>query len=389
MPSLATADSTVHLLARPLPGISTRERVGAAAEWVRVSPYRSVAVLSGGILVGLVTERSLAAYLAQAPAGPERHHWLEAPVEETVMVPTAALHPLLSSSELQEALVAEGVDALPVVEGNGIYLGMVGHCDLVRELLRPLALPQIGGMATPVGVYLSTGMVSAGVGNRALIATGFCFFIGQLSLLTVLTLVNPYLPALPLPASWRESIELTLTAAVTLAGFLTMVRLSPVAGFHAAEHQVVHALERHVPLLPGLVGQLPRVHPRCGTNLMAGSFLLGLGGALSPLLGQFGFVVSGLLTLFYWRSFGGWLQEHLTTRPATEAQLMQAITAAQTLLERHEHSQELPTLLRRLALSGMPQILVGFGLGLALLALLCLLIPPLGEALRPHWQELF
>lgn len=377
------------MLARALPGVALTERVGTAAEWVRVSPYRCVPVLSGGILVGLITEQSLAAYLQRAPAGPERRRWLEAQVEETVMVPTAALHPLLPIAELQDALAAEGADALPVAEGNGLYLGMIGHSDLVRELLRPLALPQLGGMATPVGVYLSTGTVSAGVSQKALVATGFCFFVAQFALLVVLSLLDPYLPALPLPLQWRETVELILTALITLTGFLTLIRLSPIAGFHAAEHQVVHAVERHVPLLPDLVGRMPRVHPRCGTNLMAGSFLLGLGGAFTPLLGQFGFVLSGLLTLFYWRSFGGWLQEHLTTRPATDAQLIQAIAAARTLLERHEESTLPATPLRRLLHSGLPQMLIGFALGVGFLALLCLLIPALGSALRPHWQELF
>lgn len=377
------------MLARPLPGVSPQERVGVAAEWVRVSPYRCVPVLSGGILLGLVTERSLAAYLCQAPDGPERRRWLEAPVEGTVLAPTAALHPLLSVAELQDALVAEGVEALPLAEGNGLYLGMIGAGDLVRELLRPLALPQLAGMATPVGVHLSTGSVAAGVGNPALVATGFCFFVAQFALLALLTLVTPYLPNLPLPPSWRESIELTLTGLVTLGGFLTLIRLSPLAGFHAAEHQVVHAVERSVPLLPDQVARMPRVHPRCGTNLMAGMFLLGLGGAFTPLLGEFGFVLSGLLTLFYWRSVGAWLQEHLTTRPATEAQLVQAIAAARTLLERHEASTITPTPLRRLLHSGMPQMLLGFALGVGFLALLCLLIPALGDILRPHWNELF
>ncbi len=371
-----------------MPGISPYERVGAAAEWVRVSPYRCVPVVSGGILIGLVTEASLATYLHSAPTGPKRRHWLEAQVESTVLVPTGALSPLLSVTELQAALEEEGVDALPVAEGSGLYYGMVGHGDLVRELLRPLALPPLGGMATPVGVHLSTGTVSAGVSGAALVLTGFCFFFTQLSLIIVLSLLEPHLPALPLPLVWRETVELALRAVITLAVFLGLVRLSPLAGFHAAEHQVVHALERHVPLLVDPVRRMPRVHPRCGTNLLAGSFLLGLGGVLGPLLGEAGYILSGILALFFWRSFGGWLQEHLTTRPATEAQLTQAIGAAKTLLERHEARPEPATLQQRLWNSGMPQMLLGFALGVGTLALLGLLIPSLGQVLRPHWQTL-
>ena len=360
-----------------------------AAEWLRVSPYHCVPVLSGGILVGLVTEASLTTYLRQAPDGPERRHWLEALVEDTVLVPTAALSPLLSIESLLEALETERADALPVAEGNGIYYGMVGRADLVRELLRPLALPQIGGMATPVGVHLSTGAVSAGVGNGALILTGSCFFFAQLALLVLLNALAPALPPLPLPPAWRESVELALTTLLTLAGFLGLIRLSPIAGFHAAEHQVVHALESHTPLLTTTVGRLPRVHPRCGTNLMAGSFLLGLGGAFTPLLGTLSYIFSGLLALFFWRTVGTWLQQNLTTRPASEAQLTQAMTAAKTLLTLHEAHPQPASPLRRLLNSGLPQMLLGFALGAGVLALLGLLIPPLGDSLRPHWQALF
>ncbi len=384
MSASATAPRFVHELSRPQQGIASTECVGVAAEWVRVSPYRCVPVLSSGILLGLVTDASLTRYLMAAPDGPERRRWLEAPIEDTVLVSTASLSPLLSVDALLTAFANEGVDALPVAETNGIYLGMVGRSDLVRELLRPLALPQLGGMATPVGVHLSTGAVSAGAGHVALVATGFCFFFVQFALVLLLGAILPSPLPLPLPAAWRETIELVLMGVTTLGGFLGLIRLSPIAGFHAAEHQVVHALERHVPLLPELVGKLPRVHPRCGTNLLAGSFLLGLGGTLTPLLGESGYVLSGILALFFWRSLGAWLQEHLTTRPATRAQLTQAIHAARTLLERHEATTRPITPWLRLLNSGMLHMLLGFAIGVGFLWLLGLLIPSLGTLLHQY-----
>ena len=384
MTASATAPRFVHELARPQPGLAPTERVGVAAEWVRVSPYRCIPVVSGGILVGLVTDASLTHYLLAAPEGPERRRWLEAPVEDTVLIPTAALSPLLSVEALLTALEDEGVDTLPVAEGSGIYLGMVGRSDLVRELLRPLALPQLGGMATPIGVHLSTGAVCAGAGHIALVTTGFCFFFVQLALVLLLGAALPSPLPLPLPPAWRETIELALIGFTTLGGFLGLIRLSPIAGFHAAEHQVVHALERHVPLLPELVGRLPRVHPRCGTNLLAGTFLLGLGGMLTPLLGESGYVLSGILALFFWRSLGAWFQEHLTTKPASRAQLAQAIHAAQTLLERHESATRPTTPWLRLLNSGMLHMLLGFAIGAGLLWFLSLLIPSLGALLRQY-----
>jgi uncharacterized protein YqhQ len=36
---------------------------------------------------------------------------------------------------------------------------------------------------------------------------------------------------------------------------------------------VVHAIERGEPLLAESVRAMPRVHPRCGTNIVAAAFL--------------------------------------------------------------------------------------------------------------------
>src|SRR2546423_10530097 len=55
--------------------------------------------------------------------------------------------------------------------------------------------------------------------------------------------------------------------------FLLFVRALPLVQYHAAEHQAVHAMERGEPLDPEIVRRMPRVHPRCGTNIMAGGMV--------------------------------------------------------------------------------------------------------------------
>ena len=151
-----------------------------------------------------------------------------------------------------------------------------------------------------------------------------------------------------------------------------------------------NAIEHHVPLLPALVGAQSRVHPRCGTNFAAAIFLLGLGGAFQPLLGNGAYLLSVLLVLGYWRRLGAWFQATFTTRPATEAQLVQGIAAAKELLAKHSTlTPPPPSPLQRLWFSGLPQILLGYFLGLGLLWVLAQLIPPLGAALAPHWETLF
>ena len=96
-----------------------------------------------------------------------------------------------------------------------------------------------------------------------------------------------------------------------------------------------------------------------------------------------------ILVLSYWRTLGAWFQEKLTTRPATQAQLVQGIAAAKELLAKHSATASPPpSPLQRLWFSGLPQILLGYLLGLGLLWGLARLIPPLGVALAPHWEAL-
>jgi uncharacterized protein YqhQ len=67
-----------------------------------------------------------------------------------------------------------------------------------------------------------------------------------------------------------------LYATFSLLLFALLFRLSWVTGYHAAEHQVVHTIEQGDDLRPEVVVAKPRVHPRCGSNLMAG-FGIGYG----------------------------------------------------------------------------------------------------------------
>jgi hypothetical protein len=139
------------------------------------------------------------------------------------------------------------------------------------------------------------------------------------------------------------------------------------------------------------VRSMPRVHPRCGTNIVAGVLLLsGAGSALQPFLGSFAFLVAGLLALAYWRTLGGWLQQNLTTKPATDRQIESGIRAARELLENHGKAPfRAPRPLVRLWRMGMVQILIGYFLTAGLLWGAGRLYPPLGTVLKPYTDGLF
>src|SRR5262249_3714835 len=99
-------------------------------------------------------------------------------------------------------------------------------------------------------------------------------------------------------------------APLSLLLFGVLFRYSWVTGLHAAEHQVVHAIEMGDDLTPEAVRRKPRIHPRCGTNLMTafGTFML------LRSLGDGWDVIAFPVVLLTWRIFGGFLQQHVTTR---------------------------------------------------------------------------
>jgi hypothetical protein len=150
---------------------------------------------------------------------------------------------------------------------------------------------------------------------------------------------------------------------------LLLLRLTPLAGLHAAEHMTINAVERGLPLRPAVVARQPRQHGRCGTNLMVvmGGLLFGfmvlenlrpwLPGVAESL-----FLLAWLLVLAsQWRTFGRWIQLNLTTRPPTPTQLASGIRAGEDLLSQYaRRPHPPPSILWRLWTSGLIPVLAGF-----------------------------
>jgi CBS domain-containing protein len=387
----------VHFLRR-VREATPRTTLGDALALLRIAPHRAVPVVDAGRLVGLFSERCLTRALLAAHDDDGRAALRQGPVSALMEPPGPLAAPDWNLDQFLAACDAHGRDYLPVVEASGRFLGLIARSDLLDELLAVPSLPPIGGMATPLGVYLTSGGATGGVGGVALALTG---------LLTCLTQALLYLGLGALGGTLREAVhglwihwlgvaEPVRQSLGTLLGalgfgvaFLGLLRLSPLAGYHAAEHQVVHAIERGEPLLIESVRLMPREHPRCGTNFIAAAALLSAGGALAPLIGSLGYLVGGVLALGFWRSLGGWLQRHFTTRTATTRQLRSGIDAANELIARQaRRGDEPPGGLVRLGRSGMVHILLGYALGGGLLALLVWLIPSLRGGLLPLVQEL-
>jgi CBS domain-containing protein len=370
--------------------VGPQTRLADALELLRVAPQRAVPVVENGRLIGILSDREVVGPLLENPG------LRDSPVVDFAAPIGPTVSANVSAAEFLALCDAHQADFLPVVEGSGYFSGLISRGDLLDALARPGAAPLIGGMATPAGVYLTAGAVTGGVHPLALSLTGLLMFSAQVGIYLALDAVGKTISGsapkamqllLLAPEPVRRALDGVGSSLASGLLFLSLVRLSPLAGYHAAEHQVVHAIERGEPLLPECVREMPREHPRCGTNFIAGALLFSLGGALTPILGALAYPLGGLAALAWWRTLGGWLQRHFTTRIATAAQLDSGIRAGREVLTRYARSERDDTPLLRLWNSGMIHLLLGFFGGAGILALLAQL-PLFRESLTPMLREL-
>ncbi len=328
-------------------------------------------IIEYGAPVGILTESRLREAIQSGA------DWLE-PVAQWMDEAFMRL-PLDTPAEEAAQALAFSEQPAVAVDPWGRYVGVITLAGLAA---RPISLPQVGmvgGMATPLGVYLTNGVVNAGAGSLGLMLTGALLF--SLFLLANWLVIGGMWWAQerfgvplysyynsPFAGQWfllSDVLGLVLRSSIFIV-FLMLMRLLPIAGTHAAEHMVVHAIERGEPLALEVVRRMPRVHPRCGTNLVAGiALFLGLSkmftfGMPDSDSRDFGLLMALLFTILFWRAFGGFLQWAATTKPPTDRQLQGAIRVGEELLRKARPlSGAMPSFGLRLLNSGILQILIG------------------------------
>lgn len=259
--------------------------------------------------------------------------------------------------------------ALPVIDVDGSYRGMISRADIVAALGRNIRPPVVGGMATPLGVWLTTGTISGGAPPLGLFLSGatlgLCFLVAYFAVLLPLTFINAEWAALYVSGRLGASagdgglFNFLTTAAQGLV-FLLVMRALPLSGVHAAEHQTVWAIERGLPLTPEIVAQMPRAHPRCGTNLMVLSLLITVIFQHLPSFDPVMILLSLIIVYFSWRSFGEMLQNYFTTKPATKKQIESGIRAGREVLEQYQAQPHvMPSFGSRLLRSGLAYSALG------------------------------
>lgn len=367
--------------------LSPRDSLGKAAEIIRSAGVGAAPIVDRGVLVGMVSAEGVARALAEL--GPE-----EIPSALVTAAPWESLPVLSESTPADEALRRlreSGHRCAAVLGSGGEILGIVSLAELGSAVCGAVRPPVIGGMATPFGVYLTGGGVRAGVGDRALCAAG-AFLALQFLVARWLaeTLLSPGGLAWQFPVLSRFLLTIPLTSTgLALLLFALLFRVSLLTGYHAAEHQVVHAIEAGDDLVPENVRSKPRVHPRCGTNLVAAVFLmtffLNLRHMVAPhpdvirlvlLLDQFNPMLAMLVTVLFWRRLGGWVQHHITTRRANAREIQSGLAAGKELLARYQSLRPIHrSWMQRIWNMGLLQVLSGYLLVLALVAVLGRFLP--------------
>lgn len=313
-------DMPVGYLATAGVPLRVDDSLGHAVDALRDAPGGALPVMDGRHVVGVVSDREVAAGLA---GGPETS-------VGRVMIPPPNVAPAdMPVSRVLAAMRDSDFPAVAVVTPDGGFLGLVGRVDLLAALYRRRRPATVGGMATPLGVFLSDGAHRGGVGDFALMLTGAFLFLGSLvaasASLGAERMALRYGLGEHVPAGWIGGI-------VFFVVFALWFRLSWVAGYHAAEHQTVHAIERNEPLTVEAVGRMPRPHPRCGTNIVV---LLVMFTSLVGYL-KMDPLLAGVFCLVTYKFFGHWVQLHVTTREATRGQLENGIRAGKQVLERFQ-----------------------------------------------------
>ena len=351
----------VGAIMRPTRSVAPEDSLLRAASELRLNGTGLLPLARDGVYTAVITEASLARALADSVELSEAASTVS---ERAVIIP-----PYATGAEALRKLNDPGVSTLVVVDDRGQLLGLVTASDLMprrRVLPRPAA---VGGMATPFGVYLTNGVVHGGAGHWALLSTGAVMFLILFGAQTFLEYAMPGLVSLGLPPAWGDWAQAALAPVLFLVG----MRVIPLSGTHAAEHQVVHAIERGEELTPEIVRRMPRVHPRCGTNIAAAATIF-----LSIFMTEWvphqeiRLLTAFFVTMLTWRKVGSLLQEFVTTRPASDRQLEGGIREGKDLLEKYAKSAVAsPTIAQRLWNSGILQVIAGSTLTAGVIYVVC------------------
>ncbi len=243
---------------------------------------------------------------------------------------------------------------IPIVDNDNVYTGRcITRTKLINFLTRKIKPRTIAGVSTPLGIYLTDGLHQVGAKNLGLIFNGVVFAIFVLfSEFSTIGIHNDL-----------------ISSVLKVLIFLTLFKISPLSQIHSAEHKVINAIEKGLPLTFETVKMQSGIHKRCGTNLLVLflgiAFVFYVTNAIIPKIWILRFLISFvlLLALFsYWKQIGCKVQRLFTTREPSDTQLKKAIEVGEELLNvyKKEPKDKDINLLSLIYTSGTLQIIISF-----------------------------
>ncbi|MEI6519556.1 MAG: DUF1385 domain-containing protein [bacterium] len=352
------AADNISPLIKQIKTLSPDDTAGKAIVLFQIEGMDYLPVVENSRLVGVVSTEKLLKIANEHP------NLIEITSVNMIMeMPETVLYPHFTIQVAKQIFMEKNVAGLAVVSGN-IYIGWLNCNDVLGAVTHNPPPPRIGGMATPLGVYLYTTSITAGVGKFALFLTGFLmaislFFIQNFSLILSAaiykftnnqlfrdyTLLFSNLSVQPAMLPQYELSLIIFNSIATTFLFLVVLRYSPLmSGYHAAEHMSVNAIENGEPLTMKNVAKMSRIHPRCGTNLIAILSFIYLGVTLIALTlrthwGQTNISFVAIITVWMviaismtWKKVGAWIQQRWTTRTPSKKELESGVKAAVELI---------------------------------------------------------
>ena len=339
---------------RPCVSVEATTSIQLAIERMREAGQELIPVVEDGRLVGVLTEAGILRYVGNGSPGTDAVSNFLEPAET-----------ILNRATGSEALRKfEATTYLVVVDENKFLCGLITPSSFVGASPEKPYPTTVGGMATPFGVYLTTGSVRGGKKGWYLFSTGFLMF---LVIMLGTKISNVLVGHVPHTEVWSVLLQ-----AFPFALMALVFRVHPIAGYHAAEHQVVHAIEREEELIPEVVERMPRVHPRCGTNIVVAAAIFSAVSMNDYTKNSPEFVVLGLfVTLFFWKSVGSFVQYWITTKKPNRKQIESGISAGKELIANYEVAPKRNSSPgQRILNSGMLHVMAGsftaLGIGLLL-----------------------
>jgi len=337
-------DRSILGIARAVKALEATDSVSRAAGLFRAAGVSSLPVVKNGRVIGVVSEDSALRLLAETLRGlGEADSPPHIPVAKALRDQTAFAHRDMTIGQVADVFASYSEETLPIVDDLGGFYGVVTRADLLAYLAGSLRPTNVAGMATPLGVYLTNGSVRAGAGNLGLFLSGatlalsmiavwaLAWAAGRLTGVDVVTaLRNNFVSVAPrwlFTAQWIAPI-------VSIVVVMVLIRLSPIAGYHAAEHMTVHALEMGEELTPEIVQSMPRVHARCGTNLLAAASVFLIIAESFP--GDVAVLFAMIVVILGWRAVGAYIQKVATTKPPSRKQLENGVRVGKELVARFQ-----------------------------------------------------